>query len=142
MSNESPNPDDAALQAEAESRWGETEPWRESRRRTSKYGPRQWAQIKAQGTANEAAFAELLRSGAEPDSEAAMDLAEAARQHIHRWFYDCPPTMHVGLADMYEADPRFRAHYDEQEAGLATFVAEAIRANARRTPPARDPSVG
>jgi len=123
---------DPELQKEAESRWGQTEAWRQSQRRTKSYGPEQWATIKGAGAENEAAFAELMRSGADPDGEAAMDLAEAARRHIDRWFYDCPPAMHVGLADMYEADPRFRAHYDEREPGLAAFVSAAIRANARR----------
>lgn len=123
---------DPELQAEAEQRWGKTEQWRESSRRTKSYGPEQWARIKAQGAANEAAFAALLRTGATPDSEAAMALAEEARLHIDRWYYTCPPEMHVNLAAMYEADSRFKAHYDEQEAGLANFVAEAIRANAGR----------
>lgn len=124
-----PDPD---LQKEAESRWGDTEAWRESRRRTKSYGPDEWAHIEKAGADNEAAFADLMRSGGDPGGEAAMDLAEAARRHIDRWFYDCPPAMHVGLADMYEADPRFRAHYDGQEPGLAEFVAAAIRANAAR----------
>lgn len=123
---------DPELQKEAEARWGQTEAWRQSQRRTKSYGPEQWEQIKKAGADNEAAFAALLRSGAEADGEAALRLAEAARLHIHRWFYDCPPAMHVGLADLYEADPRFRAHYDEQEPGLAAFVAAAIRANAAR----------
>jgi hypothetical protein len=123
---------DAALQAEAEERWGNTPQWRESGRRTKSYGPAQWVEIKAQGTATEAAFAALLRSGATPNHEAALALAEEARLHIDRWFYECTPEMHVGLAAMYEADPRFRAHYDNQEPGLASFVAKAIRANAQR----------
>ena len=42
--------------------------------------------------------------------------------------------MHVGLADMYEADHRFRAHYEGRAEGLASFVARAIRANAARSP--------
>ncbi len=128
----SPSGQNPELQAEAQERWGETDQWRQSSRRTKSYSPEQWARIKAQGEANEAAFAALLRTGAAPGSEAAMALAEEARLHIDRWYYTCPPTMHVHLAAMYEADSRFRAHYDDQEAGLAAFVAEAIRANAQR----------
>jgi hypothetical protein len=33
---------------------------------------------------------------------------------------------------MYEADPRFAAHYERRRAGVAGFVAIAIRANAMR----------
>ncbi len=42
--------------------------------------------------------------------------------------------MHVALADMYTADARFQAHYEARAAGLAAFVADSIRANARRHP--------
>lgn len=115
---------------EAEARWGQTESWRESKRRTKSYGEDDWRAIKAEGAATEQAFADLLRAGASPSSDAARGLAEEARLHIDRWFYPCPPAMHVNLAGMYEADPRFRAHYDDQEPGLADFVAAAIRANA------------
>jgi hypothetical protein len=40
--------------------------------------------------------------------------------------------MHAGLADMYTADARFAAHYEERAAGLAAFVSAAIKANAAR----------
>lgn len=61
-----------------------------------------------------------------------MDLAEAHRRHIIRWFYDCPPGMHLRLGDMYVADPRFGAHYEERAEGLAAYVRDAIAANAER----------
>jgi MerR family transcriptional regulator, thiopeptide resistance regulator len=61
-----------------------------------------------------------------------MDTAEAARLHIHRRFYDLSPQMHRHLGDMYVADPRFTAHYDEQAPGLARYVRDAIHANADR----------
>jgi MerR family transcriptional regulator, thiopeptide resistance regulator len=59
-------------------------------------------------------------------------VAEAHRRHIGLRFYDCPPMMHAGLADMYEADARFGAFFEKYAAGLTGFVAAAIRANARR----------
>ncbi len=79
-------------------------------------------------------MAALLLAGGSADGGSAMDLAEKARLHIHRWFYPCTHAMHVALADMYTADARFRAHYEERAAGLAAFVADSIRANARRHP--------
>lgn len=125
-------PLDPDLQTEAEARWGETPAWRESGRRTRRYGPSEWARIEAAGEANEEAFAGLLRSGERPNGEAAMELAEEARLHIDHWFYPCSKEMHAGLADLYDGDPRFKAYYDDREPGLAAFVAEAVRANARR----------
>lgn len=117
---------------EARERWGHTEAYKESARRTKRYQPGDWAKIEAESEAVERGMAELLAAGEAPDGARAMDLAETARLHIDRWFYPCPHTMHVGLADMYTADPRFTAHYDEREPGLAAFVAAAIRANAAR----------
>jgi hypothetical protein len=61
-----------------------------------------------------------------------MAVAEAHRRHISRWFYDCPPSMHRGLGDMYAADPRFTAHYEQRAAGLAEYVRDAVHANADR----------
>jgi hypothetical protein len=40
--------------------------------------------------------------------------------------------MHRGLGRLYIDDPRFRAHYDEIEPGLAQFAHDAIQANADR----------
>ena len=128
----------AAHGAEAAERWGDTDAYRESMRRARGHGKADWARIKAEGEANEARMAELLSAGADPAGPEAMDGAEAMREHISRWFYECGHVMHAGLADMYEADARFTAHYDDRAPGLARFVAAAIRANARRaghTPP-------
>jgi MerR family transcriptional regulator, thiopeptide resistance regulator len=83
-------------------------------------------------------MAALPAAGASPTSPEAMDAAESMREHIERWFYPCSHPMHVGLADMYVADPRFAAHYDNRAEGLAAFVASAIRANADRSPAGPD----
>jgi hypothetical protein len=124
--------DPKAHEAEAQERWGGTDAYQESRRRTRDYSPEQWQAIKAELDGIEARLAALLSSGAAPDSPAAMAAAEAARLHIDRWFYPCNHAMHAGLAEMYTADDRFKAHYDDRAEGLAHFVADAIRANAVR----------
>ena len=118
--------------AEAEERWGDTEAYRQSRERTRRYGKADWLAVGQEAEAIEQCFAEEQAAGVPSDAPAAMDVAEAHRQHINRWFYDCSPAMHVGLADLYEADPRFAKHYDDRSQGLASYVAAAIRANARR----------
>ncbi len=38
----------------------------------------------------------------------------------------------AGLGEMYVADPRFTAHYEERAEGLAQYVCDAISANAER----------
>lgn len=120
---------------EARERWGNTDAYKESARRTKQYKPEDWARIKAESEAVEAGMAEALLAGEPADGAKAMELAERARLHIDRWFYPCSHRMHVGLADMYMADARFTAHYEERAPGLAAFVAAAIKANARRAQP-------
>lgn len=127
--------DHAQYEPEARERWGDTEAYKESARRTKSYSKADWEAIKAQGAANMAGFAALLAAGKAPDSAEAMDLAEEARLHIDRWFYSCSPAMHVCLGEMYVADPRFTATYDQHRPGLAAFVAAAIKANAARAQP-------
>jgi DNA-binding transcriptional MerR regulator len=124
--------DPSQYDAEVEERWGETDAYRESRRRTSSYTKDDWLRIKAEGADVERRFAEAMRAGAAPDSAQAMDLAEEHRQHISRWFYDCPPEMHAGLGRMYVEDERFTAHYEEVAPGLAQYVSTAVQANAAR----------
>jgi DNA-binding transcriptional MerR regulator len=118
--------------AEAEQRWGDTDAWRESRRRTSAYTKQDWITIKAEADANIAGFAEAIRAGEPPTADTAMDLAEAHRQHLIRWFYDCGYGMHRGLAELYISDPRYMASYDEIEPGFSQYVHDAIMANADR----------
>ncbi|GAA1545884.1 hypothetical protein GCM10009827_077510 [Dactylosporangium maewongense] len=117
---------------EAEQRWGQTEAYRQSAERTAKYTPQDWERIKAEAAANTAAFTRAFVDGEPAQGEPAMDLAEAHRQHISRWFYDCGSELHRGLGDMYVADPRFTANYDTDHPGLAQFIRDAIHANAAR----------
>ena len=59
-----------------------------------------------------------------------MALAEEHRQSIDRWFYPCPPERHIGLGEMYIADPRFEKYWEDRAEGLARYVHDAIKANA------------
>lgn len=119
-------------QAEAEERWGDTDAWKQSQRRTANYSKEAWQQIKDEMDAINADYVELMRTGVPPEAEVAMDVAEAARQHICRWFYDCPPQMHANIAQMYISDPRFERTYEEIAEGLSRFVHDAVVANACR----------
>ena len=118
--------------AEAEERWGDTDAWRESRRRTAAYTKEDWVTIKAEADANIAGFADAILAGEPPTGTASMDLAEEHRQHLSRWFYNCGYGMHRGLAELYVSDPRYMASYDEIEPGFSQYVHDAIMANADR----------
>jgi MerR family transcriptional regulator, thiopeptide resistance regulator len=117
---------------EAEQRWGDTEAWKQSQRRTAAYTKEDWIAIKAEADASIAGFAEAIRAGEPANGTVAMDLAEAHRQHISRWFYDCGYEMHRGLAELYVSDPRYIAEYDKIEPGFSGYVHDAMLANADR----------
>ncbi len=117
---------------EAEQRWGDTEAFRHSRRRTASYTKADWTALKREADANVEAFASTLAAGEPATGTVAMDLADAHRRHVSSWFYDCSPSMHRGLAELYVADPRFTARYDRVAPGLARYVRAAILAAADR----------
>jgi DNA-binding transcriptional MerR regulator len=119
-------------QAEAEERWGDSDAWKESQRRTKQYTKQDWEAVKAESDAVHQAFTDAIDAGEPPTSPVAMDAAELHRRSIHDRFYDCPPTMHRNLADLYTSDPRFTATYDEIRPGMAQYVRDAIYANADR----------
>ena len=117
---------------EAEQRWGDSDAWKESQRRTSSYDKQNWLRMKGEQDDVERRLVQAYSSGVPATDEIALQLAEEHRQQICRWFYDCPPAMHRGLADMYLADERFTAHYERLAPGLAQYVHDAIHANAER----------
>lgn len=118
--------------AEAQQRWGGTEAHRTSMRRTRRYTEADWRALRDEQAAIYAAAAAALAAGVRPEEPPAMDVAERHRQSIDRWFYACSAKLHAGLADLWEADPRFAASIDKHGAGLTRFLAAAVRANAVR----------
>jgi DNA-binding transcriptional MerR regulator len=124
--------DPRQYEPEAAERWGDTDAYAQSWRRTSAYTKEDWQQAQ-----NEAAQVvdELVRckeEGLPADSLEAMAAAERHRQNITTWYYDCTYEMQVGLAEMYLADPRFMANYERRLPGLTQYVHDAIVANALR----------
>jgi MerR family transcriptional regulator, thiopeptide resistance regulator len=117
---------------EVNERWGQTDAYRESARRAAQYTADDWRRMKEESGAVTMQAVEAMQAGMPADSAEAMDAAEAHRQQISRWFYECSYEMHVGLAEMYIADPRFTATYEKIAPGLAQYLHDAILANAAR----------
>jgi DNA-binding transcriptional MerR regulator len=124
--------DPARYEAEVQERWGETDAYAQSRRRTAAYTKEDWVRIKAGGEDLVQRMASALRAGVAPDAAEAMDLAEEHRQQITADFYDCPPEVHAALGRMYVEDERFTATYEAVAPGLAQWVSTAVQANAAR----------
>jgi MerR family transcriptional regulator, thiopeptide resistance regulator len=114
--------------AEAEQRWGDTDAYVESSRRTATYGVADWERIRTEADAIYTTAARYAADGTNPGGIEAAALVESHRDHITDNFYDCTPEIHAGLGKMYVEDPRFTANIDRAGTGTAGFLADAIAA--------------
>jgi MerR family transcriptional regulator, thiopeptide resistance regulator len=126
--------DPSKYEDEVKQRWGNTEAYKVSEKRAKSYTEEDWKRCMAEQGAVYADAIAALNAGKAPTDSDVMDVAERHRLAIDRWFYRCSTTMHCGLADMYEADDRFRAFFEAHAQGLTAFLSAAIRANAQRAP--------
>jgi hypothetical protein len=122
--------DPSQYEDEVKERWGQTDAYKESARRAAKYTKADWERFKAESHAIMTDASRLFLSGAAVDADERRLSQNGHRLSIDRWFYSCGPTMHAGLADMYEADERFASSIDKYAPGLTSWWSSAIRANA------------
>lgn len=121
--------DPAEHEEEARRRWGHTDAYQESARRTRQYGKSEWEAIRNESEEIYARLGRLMQQGAAVSDPAVQAAVEDHRRHIERWFYPCSAQIHRGLGEMYVADPRFTATLDKQGGpGFARFLHDAIAA--------------
>ncbi|WNR43142.1 MerR family transcriptional regulator [Paenibacillus roseipurpureus] len=72
-----------------------------------------------------AALAEAFKLG-DPASELAQKAADLHKQWLCFYWTEYSKEAHAGLAEMYVADERFKAYYDEKQPGTAEFLRDAI----------------
>lgn len=121
--------DPAQHEDEVRARWGTTDAYKESARRTKGYTRADWDRFNAESAANGARIAALMRAGTpvtDPEVQAAVT---EHRLLIDRWFYPCSTEMHKALGSMYVTDPRFTANLDKLGAGYAQYLSDAIAAS-------------
>lgn len=88
------------------------------------YSPEQKQRILEEGRA---VYADLIAARPQGASSAGVQAA-IARWHAHmQYFWSPSDDQLLGLADIYNEDPRFRATYENMAAGLAGFMREAIK---------------
>ena len=124
--------DPTEYEEEARERWGDTDAYQQSARRTARYTREDWERLGAEAAEINEAFIALMEAGEAAGGPEAMDVAERHRAHISKWFYECSIEIHQGLGQMYVADHRFTENIDKAWPGLAAYMSEAIQANARR----------
>ena len=113
---------------EAQDRWGDTDAYRQSTARTSKYTKDDFAAAKVDQEAATEMFVVAYGNSYAVTSEQAQAAVVAHRAAISKWFYECSVEMQKNLAVMYIVDPRFKAYYDGRVRGLAQYVHDAIMA--------------
>lgn len=118
--------DPAHYDDEACEKWGDTDAYKESARRTKQYTKADWERYKAAAAANHAQLVALMRAGTPVADPAVRDAVEEHRLLIDRWFYPCSTAIHRGLAKMYVDDPRFAANLDKLAPGFARYLSDAI----------------
>jgi DNA-binding transcriptional MerR regulator len=123
--------DPKQYEAEAEQRWGDTDAYKESTRRTKSWTKEDWKRVTAEQQGSVDAFAEVFRAGLAVDDPRVQEVVERHRKAIEN-FYPCSREMHANLGRMYVADPRFKKNYDERAEGLAQFVCDATEVAARQ----------
>jgi hypothetical protein len=113
---------------EAQERWGDTDAYKQSTSRTSKYTKDDFAAAKVDQEAATEKFVTAFGNSYAVTSEQAQEAVAAHRAAISKWFYDCSIEMQKNLAVMYIEDHRFKAYYDGRVRGLAQYVHDAIMA--------------
>lgn len=121
--------DDAKIQEykkEAKERWGETDAYKESERKTSKYTKADWDEIKAESGDIMTRLAALMDAGKTPADDEVQEQIGRWFKHINDRFYACTPEIFRGLGDGYVADKRFTDFYDKVRPGLGAFKRVAM----------------
>lgn len=113
-------------ESEAKERWGKTEAYKEHTEKTKDYSKDKWQSVTDGLDSIFGEFAECVKDGNAPDSEAAKALTEKLQKHITDNFYTCTNEILSGLGQMYVCDERFTRNIDKHGVGTAEFVNKAI----------------
>ena len=113
-----------AYAAEACARWGSTDAYAESERKTAGYGKEEWTMIEQEAGEIFAAFAALR--GHAPDDPDVQALVARWQAHITKHYYACTKEILAGLGQMYAADERFMQNIDRVGVGTAQLMSDAI----------------
>jgi len=109
---------------ETKAKYGDSDAYKESVRRTSKYGKDDWAKIMAKGDEIHNKIAANMGKG--PSNSTVQEGVAEFRQHITDSYYDCTVEIFSGLGYLYVQDERFTENLDKYKEGYGKFLSEAI----------------
>jgi len=111
--------------AEAEERWGNTDAFKESKKKTEGYSKEQWSATMEESNLIFKSFAENRANDA--SSPEVQQLVADWKAFITKSYYNCTNEILAGLGEMYVADERFTANIDKFGDGTAKFMSDAIK---------------
>lgn len=109
---------------ETKERYGNSDAYKESQNKTTKYSKGDWENIMGEAGEIYSSLASLMDR--DPSDSEVQSLVEKWRNHITKNFYNCTPEIFRGLALMYTADERFTENIDKYGEGLAQFLSDAM----------------
>ncbi|HEY9151282.1 MAG TPA: MerR family transcriptional regulator [Anaerolineales bacterium] len=111
------------LAYEAAQKW-DADTVRASNNKWKSYSDAEKKKILAEGNALYADLASVMSKGAASKEVQTV----VARWHKHlQYFWSPNDDQLLGLADLYNDDPRFKANYEKVHPGLAEFMREAVK---------------
>lgn len=110
---------------------GVREHFRTSRETTAGWTPEDHRDAQRRGEEVDDRVLAVMRTGAAPDSPAALDAMDEHYRFVAR-FWTPDRTSYPGLGQLYVDDPAFRARYDGKAPGLAEYLRDATAAYAEQ----------
>ncbi|RNA70523.1 MerR family transcriptional regulator [Alteribacter keqinensis] len=109
---------------ETKAKYGHTDAYKESMKKTASYNKEDWAQIQTEWNEFYKKLASHMGKG--PKDQEVQKLIGEYHQLINNHFYACPTEMFRGLGEMYVSDERFTKNIDKHGDGLAAFLKDAM----------------
>ena len=110
---------------------GVREHFRAARERTRDWSQQDYLDAQRQAEQLDARVLAVMRTGASPDSPAALEVMAAHHAQVAR-FWTPDRESYAGLGRLYVDDPAFKARYDALSPGLAEYLRDATAAYADR----------
>ena len=120
-------------EAEVTERWGHTDAYKISKQRAAKYTKEDWERISKEQSESLNELIALFQSGAAPEDVKTQEVVRKMHRFINDTFYPCSPEFFGNLGEMYIADERFTAYYDNHAKGLAKYYNKAIEYYVKNT---------
>lgn len=109
---------------ETKEKYGNTDAYKESIKKTSKYTKEDWTSIMAKQEEIYKKVIDNMDKG--PADEKVQKAIAELRQYITDNFYNCTPEIFRGIGELYVCDERFTVNIDKYKSGLAKFLKEAM----------------